>query len=112
MATDHDARWRGYILTAAGELIEHGNMPVKRGDFSTSGQDWGRESGRGFYSIADDLESLAEQMLMYGEDTGHGRDIPGQWFKSLRRDTLFEENTVEAPVGAEFINRNPEEVYR
>ena len=101
-----------YILTAAGELIEHGNMPVKRGDFSTSGQDWGRESGRGFYSIADDLESLAEQMLMYGEDTGHGRDIPGQWFKSLRRDTLFEENTVEAPVGAEFINRNPEEVYR
>jgi hypothetical protein len=101
-----------YILTAAGELIANGNMPVKRGDFSTSGQDWERESGRGFYSIADDLESLAEQMLMYGEDTGQGRDIPGQWLKSLRRDTIFEEDTVQAPVGAEYIKRNPEEVYR
>ena len=101
-----------YILTVAGELIENGDKPVKRGDFSVSGQDWWRESGRGFYSIADDLESLAEQMLMYGLDTGHGRDIPGQWFKSLRRDTPFEEDKVEAPVGAGFINRNSEEVYR
>ncbi len=101
-----------YIMTAADELIVNGDKPVKRGDFSTSGQDWWRESGRGFYSLADELEAIAEQMLMYGEDAANGCDIPGQWFKSLRRDTVFEDDTVEAPVGAEYINRNPEEVYR
>ena len=101
-----------YIMTAADELIVNGDKPVKRGDFSTSGQDWWRESGRGFYSIADELEAIAEQMLMYGEDAANGCDIPGQWFKSLRRDTVFEDDTVEAPVGAAYINRNPEEVYR
>ena len=101
-----------YVWTAANELIVNGGKPVKRGDFSTSGQDWWRESGRGFYSIADELETIAEQMLMYGEDTANGRDIPGQWFKSLRKDTIFEDDTVEAQVGAEYIKRNPEEVYR
>ena len=76
-----------------------------------SGQDWWRESGRGFYSIADGLETIAGQMLMYGEDTADGCDIPGQWFNSLRKDTLLEGDKVHAPVGAEYIKRNPEEVY-
>ena len=100
-----------YVWTAAGELIVDGDKPVKRGDFSMSGQDWWRESGRGFYSIADGLETIAGQMLMYGEDTADGCDIPGQWFNSLRKDTLLEGDKVHAPVGAEYIKRNPEEVY-
>ena len=100
-----------YVWTAAGELIVDGDKPVKRGDFSTSGQDWWRESGRGFYSIADGLETIAGQMLMYGEDTADGCDIPGQWFNSLRQDTVLEGDKVHAPVGAEYIKRNPEEVY-
>ena len=54
---------------------------------------------------------MAEQMLMYGVDSGIGHDIPGLWFRSLRRDTLLEDDTVEAPVGALYINRNHEEVY-
>ena len=100
-----------YVMTAAGELIVGGDKPVQRGTFSTSGQDWWRESGRGFYSLADELGTMAEQMLMYGIDSGIGHDIPGLWFRSLRRDTLLEDDMVEAPVGALYINRNHEEVY-
>jgi hypothetical protein len=98
-------------MTAAGELIVDGDKPVQRGTFSTSGQDWWHESGRGFYSLADELGTMAEQMLMYGVDSGIGHDIPGLWFRSLRRDTLLEDDTVEAPVGALYINRKHEEVY-
>jgi len=101
-----------YVMTAAGELIVDGDKPVQRGTFSTSGQDWWRESGRGFYSLADELATMAEQLLMYGVDSGIGRDIPGLWFRSLRRDTLLEDDTVEAPVGALYIKHNSEEVYR
>jgi len=100
-----------YVMTAANELIVNGDEPVKRGDFSTGGQDWGHESGRGFYLLEDTLESLAESMLMCGSDTEQGRDIPWQWVRSLRRDTLLEDDTIEAPVGALYINRNHEETY-
>ena len=51
------------------------------------------------------------QMLMYGEDTANGCDIPGQWFNSLRKDTVLEDDKVHAPVGAEYIKRNPDEAY-
>ncbi len=100
-----------YLMTAADELIVNGDEPVKRGDFSTEGQDWGRESGRGFYLLEDTLENLVESMLMYGVDIGQGRDIPWQWVRSLRKGTLLEDDTIEAPVGAQYINHNPEEIY-
>ena len=100
-----------YMTTATDELIVNGDEPVKRGDFSTEGQDWGRESGRGFYLLEDTLESLAESMLMHGVDIGQGRDIPWQWVRSLREGTLLEDDTIDAPVGAQYINHNPEEIY-
>ena len=99
-----------YTRTRLGELIAGGTLPVHHGDFEVSGQDWWLESGRGFYSLGDEVEIVAEKMLMFGLDTS-GCDIPGLWFKSLRRGTLFEDDTVEAPVGAMYIKRNPEEVY-
>ena len=99
-----------YTRTRLGELIVGGTSPVHHGDFEVSGYDWWLESGRGFYSLGDEVEIVAEKMLMFGIDTS-GCDIPGLWFKSLRRDTLFEDDTVDAPVGALYIKRNPEEVY-
>ena len=93
-----------YYLTAAGELIQDGDMPVSFRCFASNGKDWWIESGRGFYGLADDFTSVMRRLLMYGEDTGEGYDIPAGWIRSLRKQTFFEDDFIQAPVGSDYIN--------
>ena len=77
-----------------------------------SARDWGRESGRGFYSPIDRRMEIAPRMLMYGFDAGFSHwDIPDGMVESLfgYGDNPF--ITVNARVGADHIKKTNAEVY-
>ena len=75
-------------------------------------RDWGRESGRGFYSPIDRRVEIGTRMLMYGFDAGFSHwDIPDGMVESLfgYGDNPF--ITVNARVGADHIKKTNAEVY-
>ena len=82
------------------------------GVFRLGARDWGRESGRGFYSPIDRRVEIGPRMLMYGFDTGPSHwDIPDGMVESLfgYGDNPF--ITVNARVGADHIKKTNAEVY-
>ena len=97
-------------------VLEHrildAGRPVDRLYFCNGARDWGRESGRGFYSPIDRRVEIGPRMLMYGFDTGPSHwDIPDGMVESLfgYGDNPF--ITVNARVGADHIKKTNAEVY-
>lgn len=97
-------------------VLEHrildAGRPVDRLYFCNGARDWGRESGRGFYSSLDRRVVIGAQMLMYGFDAGFSRwDIPNGMVESLfgYGDNPF--ITVNVKVGADHIKKTNAEVY-
>ncbi len=99
-----------FSRTVAMELMVGGDLPVQRGLFKCDGEDWGEETGRGFYPLGDDVESTLASVLMFGYDKG-GKDVPANWIKALWENEILEERVREIPVGAHFLELDNGKVY-
>ena len=87
------------------------NDTVDHAFFLFSENDWGLESGRGFYEKSDTRRVVMSRMLMHGVGMGEKADIPNGVVFSLRRNAYSPQQTFYPHVGADHIAPNNSEVH-
>jgi hypothetical protein len=87
------------------------NATVDQAFFFFTENDWGLESGRGFYEKSDTRRIVMSKLLMHGVGMGEKADIPNGVVFSLRRNATTPQRTFYPCVGAEHIAPNNSEVY-
>ncbi len=87
------------------------NDTVDHAFFLFTENDWGLESGRGFYEKSDTRRGVMSRMLMHGVRMGERADIPNGVVFSLRRNAYSPQQTFYPRVGANHIAPNNLEVH-
>jgi hypothetical protein len=87
------------------------NDTVGHAFFLFTENDWGLESGRGFYEKSDTRRVVMSRMLMHGVSMGERADIPNGVVFSLRRNAYSPQQTFYPRVGADHIAPNNSEVH-
>jgi hypothetical protein len=95
------------------ELAER-KAPLERRFWGDTAQDWGRESGRGFYELNDTVEVTLRKFLMYGvyENLSDiGCDIPADTVWGLPANATGQEDARLIAIGARQTELHGNEVY-
>ena len=125
--------WRGILIGGSAEgrdvaheighafglvdcLVENGSAVVSdsgneisAASFHNHTEDWGQESGRGFYEKRDTIGSTIKSLLMYGDNDSDGVDIPAGRVRGVNDDIVPSVGFLA--VGVNDINYNESEVY-
>ena len=125
--------WRGILIGGSAEgrdvaheighafglvdcLVENGSAVVSdsgneisAASFHNHTEDWGQESGRGFYEKRDTIGSTIKSLLMYGDNDSDGVDIPAGRVRGVNDDIVPSVGFLS--VGVNDINYNESEVY-
>ena len=107
----NDCFWRRRRDRRPTVYLPSANDTVDHAFFLFSENDWGLESGRGFYEKSDTIKAVMSGMLMYGVGNGVKADIPNGVVFSLRRNATSPQRTFYPHVGADYIVPNNQEVY-
>jgi len=90
------------------------NGSIKPSFFISRPNDWGEESGSGFYSSRLAVPDVYMRLLMFGEEDyakRNGVDLPDSGVLCVQGNALGYTGIGFAPVGASNINTNNSEVY-
>ena len=104
----YDAAGNGY----GAPMLGRGECVLK--ERFASAQDWGRESGRGFYGKSDTVSSIVFTLLMSGIPNGAyglGFDIPDGEVKAVGADAAIAGSGEMIPVGATHIEPENRKVF-
>lgn len=85
------------------KMVFDGECDLVPGNFDGGGQDWGRESQRGFYGLENDLSDVLGSLLMYGLDGADGVDIPMFRITGLPKGARNVWGTDKIKVGAHYM---------
>ena len=91
--------------------MPYADATVDHAFFMFSENDWGQESGRGFYEKSDTRRSVMSKMLMHGFNMGTRADVPNNLVFSLRGKATSPQQTTYPRVGADYIVQHNLEVY-
>ena len=91
--------------------MPYADATVDHAFFMFSENDWGQESGRGFYEKSDTRRSVMSKMLMHGFNMGTRADVPNNLVFSLRGKATSPQQTTYPRVGADYIVQQNLEVY-
>ncbi len=91
--------------------MPYADATVDHAFFMFSENDWGQESGRGFYEKSDTRQSVMSKMLMHGFNMGTRADVPNNLVFSLRGKATSPQQTTYPRVGADYIVQQNLEVY-
>ena len=82
------------------------NEHISKECFSDQGNDWGAETGRGFYPATDTQCVIVQALLMYGYDNASvasAVDLPSGGVRGLSATANHPFSTTNICVGANFI---------
>ena len=90
-------------------MVSDSGNEISAASFHNHTEDWGQESGRGFYEKRDTIGSTIKSLLMYGDNDSDGVDIPAGRVRGVNDD--IEPSVGFLAVGVNDINYNESEVY-
>ena len=106
----HALGWEDcYSETEQGTPLEGGLVLLGANHFLPFKEDWGDETGRGFYEREDTLFRIHPCLLMYGIASTNRFDIPFSSIYGLKSLKIYQPGYVK--VGAGFIKPTNQEIY-